>query len=158
MTPERFLSLINDALKAGGFKRHGKSWILAGTDVAWIFTVEKSPHSHRYSLLMGVDLYSRSGTQRPQNANYCSMRFSGESQAAFMGLDRYEFRHAFDLDFDLDDQTRESDVHRIMTAASTYASARLDTSALEQSYSANEFSSGFVHREARAMLEAGSTS
>ncbi|MFF2297407.1 hypothetical protein [Arthrobacter sp. NPDC058127] len=152
MTPTELQRIIRETVQAEGFSRHGKGWILLGTDAAWLLALD-TRHSHRYSIEVGIDLYPLSGTVRPKSINFCHILTGLEQMKSATGVGTYEVRQAFSLDFDMDDESRHMEVRRILTALTDYAHGHPDVNSLRQSHAAGELRPSIMLREARTILE-----
>jgi hypothetical protein len=153
--PERLrprLEVITPAVLRHGFSKHGKSWMLRGDDLAWIFDLDKKPGTARFSIDMGLDLFVLSGTERPSSANNCKIVIHRLPETE-SGVTGYEARAALGLDSDLDPEYRAVEIVRIVVAAANFAQARMELENLRRSRAAGDLI-GFISWEARAILEA----
>lgn len=150
MTPSEFRKTVRTELAQLECSKYGASWVLDGPDVAWIFTLEIR-QSSRFSLICGVDIHALRGDQRPKNANQCLVVFDAEGLSA--AVDGYEVRQAFSLDYEMDDQTREVEVRRLLSAIVEYSKERLTLDHVRASFLAGELVDGFVHYRAREVLD-----
>ncbi|MBT2534548.1 hypothetical protein J7E83_20935 [Arthrobacter sp. ISL-48] len=153
MTVAEFRRLVRNAISKAGAAKHGSSWIIEGSEMAWIYTLE-SRHGTRFSLMCGVELFMLNEGKRAKNANECRFVFSLERLSPVAGM--YEVRQAFSLDFDLDDEGRGAEVQRLMSALIGYSNQRLSLAQLRRSFQSGELDNGFVHFRAREVLESGS--
>lgn len=154
MTLAEFRKLVRAAMARAGVAKHGSSWIIEGSEMAWIYTLE-SRHGTRFSLMCGVELFTLNEDQRAKKANDCLLVFSFEGFSPVAGV--YEVRQAFSLDFDLDNEAREAEVQRLVSGMIDYSKERLSLADLRRSFQSGDLErKGFVHYRARELLEAGS--
>lgn len=152
MTPTELQRIIRETIQAAGFSRHGKGWILLGTDAAWLVALD-AHRRPRYAVEVGIDLYPLSGTERPKSVNSSHVLMDLEQMRSATGIGTYEMRQAFSLDFDMDDESRRMEVRRILTALTDYAHGHPDVNSLRQSHAAGELRPSIMLREARTVLE-----
>lgn len=80
------------------------------------------------------------------------MVFDAEGLSA--AVDGLQVRRAFSLDYQMDNQTRELEVGRVLGAILEYSREKLTIDDLRAGFLGGDLVDGFVHYRAREVLEA----
>lgn len=103
-------------------------------------------------MICGVDIHGLRGDELPKSANQCLMVFDAEGLS--VAVDGHQVRQAFSLDYQMDSQTRELEVGRVLGAILEYSREKLTIGDLRAGFLGGELVDGFVHYRAREVLEA----
>lgn len=139
---------IAASLHDSGFTGRGAIWRRRGKDVQWVVHIDRLPYGSRLAVDIGLDLQLDSTPRRPTD---CPILLHIENLKLSTSLNILE---ALDLDSGLADSDRAHELTALAEALASYISDRLTFDSVRDSYRVGDFASGFIHKNARALLEA----
>jgi hypothetical protein len=140
---------IGDELTSAGLRRHGAVWRLQGADVQWVVHIDRLPFGHRLGVDIGLDLRADSAAGRPTD---CPILLHLENVSAIQDVPVVA---ALDLDSGLDDDERRRELGAAVRAVAFYLREHLTLSSVREAYVRGDFTSAFIHKDARTVLEGG---
>lgn len=140
---------ISGSLKAAGLRGRGSVWRLKSPEVQWVVHIDELPYGNRLGVDIGLDLQSATTPQRPTN---CPILVHLENLPPAKDLSVVA---ALDLDSGLAPDLRREELEEATRALAGYLAGHLTLKAVRVAYSAGDFASAFIRKDARATLEAG---
>lgn len=140
---------IADSLKAAGFRGRGTVWRLKGPEVQWVVHIDELPYGNRLGVDIGLDLQLATTPRRPTD---CPILLHLENVPLSEG---YALVEALDLDSGLAPDLRRHELEHIARRVADYLAEHLTLSAVRAAYRAGDLGAAFIHKDARATLEAG---
>jgi len=141
---------LGDSLKAAGLRGRGAVWRMEGVDVQYVVHIDRPPYGKRLAVEIGLDL--QSAVQRPR-ATDCQIVLYLE----FLPFARRsEVAEALDLDSNLAPEQRRRELDDAVAGLGRYLADHVTLAAVRAAYRAGDFRAGFVHKDARKVLEAES--
>jgi hypothetical protein len=155
--------VVAESLRASGLVGRGSVFRLRGSDVQWLVQIDRLPFGKRLGIDIGLDLEIDSTPRLPTD---CSILLHLENLQPFDGSmmvealdldprldDRAAIVAALDLASNLDGSDRRDVLETAAQTLGGYVTERPTLASVRDAHRAGEFDSGFIHREARAVLE-----
>lgn len=138
------------ALRECGLSGRGSVWRLRRPEVQWVVHLDQLPFGERLGVDIGLDLQTESTPRRPTD---CGILLHLENLP--FARDLWVAR-ALDIDSDLDEDQRRTDIVDAVHALGEYVVARGTYEDVRHSFLRGEFDSGFIRRDVRELLSSGS--
>lgn len=142
-------SWISEGLKAAGFRGRGSVWRMKGPEVQWVVHIDELPYGNRLGVDIGLDLQSATTRHRPTD---CPVLLHLENLPVASDFAVVE---SLDLDSGLGPDQRRQELENATRALASYLTGHLTLRAVRAAYHAGDLGSAFIHKDARAILEAG---
>lgn len=157
MGHENVISVLRKELTELGFAGRGRNLRAIRAEVAWFVELELIPRTSRVGVSLGACPAVLAPEGWPARANDCPIILDPASGgAALLGHDRWETWQALDGDSALSDEVR-SEALRCLAEALARAFERIMTLGDLRAAAAEGQLTGFIHKDARALLEGGAT-
>jgi hypothetical protein len=142
-------SWISDSLKAAGLRGRGSVWRMKGPEVQWVVHIDELPYGNRLGVDIGLDLQVATTPQRPTD---CPVVLHLENVPL---AEDYAVVASLDLDSGLAPDRRRQELESVARRLAEYLAEHLTLSAVRAAYRAGDLGAAFIHKGARAILEAG---
>lgn len=140
---------ISQGLQAAGLRGRGAIWRLRGPEVQWVVHIDELPYGNRFGVDIGLDLQLVTTPRRPTD---CPVLLHLENLPITQDL---EVVASLDLDSEIAPDRRRQELDRATAALGDYIGEHLTLSAVRAAYRNGDFTSAFIHKDARAVLESG---
>lgn len=142
-------SWIVGALREAGYRGRGSVWRLTGAGIQWVVHVDRLSHSNRLGVDIGLDLQIETLPRRPTD---CPILLHLENLPPAREL---PVSMLLDLDSTVGSRQRRHELERLGRTLGRYTYERRTLPAVRAAYRAGDVDSGFVHKDARSVLEGG---
>jgi hypothetical protein len=157
MGREDVMSVLRKDLTALGFAGRGRNLRVLREEVAWLVELELIPRTSRVGVFLGACPAVLAPEGWPTRANDCPIILDPASGgAALLGHNRWVTWLALDGDSVLSDEARREALYRLAEALVS-ASERITTVSELRAAAAEGQLTGFVRKDARALLVGGET-
>jgi hypothetical protein len=145
---DELIKIAAGVLRDEGFAGSGGTFRLVGETVQWVVHFDKIPTSQRIDVKLGFDFQVENTSRR---ANDCPVTIYLHY---LPGVDPSELGLAFDAEEPLYDVVRKEIILDSMAICARFVLDHLTLPTVRAAYRDGLFKSGFIHRDARAILEA----
>jgi hypothetical protein len=153
--PNEFRKLVGVRMRGLGYKRLRRYWWISGVDVQWAVELHKSQWGPSFQIHTFLDLQNEVQSVDP---NRYPVQITTTSLPPFWGLEKGGapwVASVLHLDNGLGDVERLAGLDEVLALVDGYVKSRLSLALVVEAYRADELRGAYIHRQARAFLEAG---
>lgn len=152
MPRDKVLKKLAEGLVRSGFQGRGRRFTRVWPELAWLFQLESIPRTARVGIYVGICPVELAPNGWPARANDCPIILHPEGGGEPFGLDHWEAWQALDTASELEDAVRLATLDEIVRSVAEVAE-RVTTIGELRRLAADGQLRGFVHRDARALLD-----
>jgi len=156
MNRQDVIRTIGEALADGGLSGRGRHFRLVQPDLVWMVDLDQIPGTARLGISVGVCPAQLAGEQWPDRANDCPIILYPDAGGEPFGLDHWRSWEGLDAASEIADDERRRSLSEIGDSVAELAGRVTTLNQLKQLYEAGRLR-GFVRKDARLLLEGGST-
>lgn len=140
-------TIVGEALSEAGTREAKRVWRFDVGPIQWLVQVERPPYGERVGIDVGVDLFGRA----PDGPNKCPIIWAVQRMSLRLDVD---IPTTLDLRIAMDPAERQQALAAMVAALIDYIHAHKSIESIRVAYRDGDLKAAFIHRDARAVLEA----